>query len=111
MRVIKIWSARQQTRISVLPSIVAAIVLAGCGEPGPKALLNGERLIREQQFDKAIEQLRAATKHLPRNPQAWNHLGVAYHGAGQPEQALRHYRQAISIDMNLAPAKYNLGVL
>lgn len=86
-------------------------LLAGCGAPGPRALLKGERLIKEREFNEAIEQLQAATQMLPRNPQAWNHLGLAYHGAGQLEQAQKAYKEALRLDFNLAAVRYNLGSL
>jgi tetratricopeptide (TPR) repeat protein len=86
-------------------------LLCGCGAPGPRALLKGESLIKQHRYEAAIEYLTNATRLLPKNPQAWNHLGVAYHGAGQLDQAQRAYRQALQLDFNLAPARYNLGVL
>lgn len=91
--------------------LASGILLAGCGAPGPRSLLKGESLIQERRFEEAIEQLQNATTLLPKNPQAWNHLGLAYHGAGQLDQAHRAYRHALSLDFNLAPARYNLGCL
>ena len=92
-------------------SVGLVLFLAGCGAPGPTALLDGEELIKEGKFKEAIETLQKATRHLPRNAQAWNHLGLAYHGAGQLEQAQRYYREALRLDVNLASARYNLGAL
>ena len=89
----------------------AVMLLCGCGAPGPRALLKGESLIKERRYEVAIEYLTNAVRLLPKNPQAWNHLGLAYHGAGQFDQAQRAYRQALQLDFNLAPARYNLGLL
>lgn len=91
--------------------LLLAFLLSGCGAPGPRSLLKGEGLLKEHRYEAAIEQLQAATTLLPKNPQAWNHLGLAYHGAGQIEQAQRAYRQALALDFNLAPVRYNLGCL
>jgi tetratricopeptide (TPR) repeat protein len=91
--------------------VCLALFLAGCGAPGPTALLDGEELVKEGKFKEAIEKLQKATKHLPRNAQAWNHLGLAHHGAGQVEQAQRYYREALRLDVSLASARYNLGAL
>jgi len=94
-----------------LALVAGALLLCGCGAPGPRALLKGESLIKERRYEAAIEYLTTAVRRLPKNPQAWNHLGLAYHGAGQFDQAQRAYRQALQLDFNLAPARYNLGLL
>ncbi len=95
----------------VLPALLAAalVLLTACGPPGPKALLEGERLIREGKPAAAIEPLKDATRHLPRNPQAWNHLGLAYHGAGRLQEAAGAYQRALTLDQGLSAARYNLG--
>lgn len=92
----------------------AALCLAlwtGCTPPGPKALLAGERLIHEGKFEEAIAKLKAATELLPTNAQAWNHLGLAYHGAGQVDNAVHAYQTALSLNRNLAATRFNLGCL
>jgi len=112
MLVIKNWAPKITRNGAQLgASLGLALFLAGCGAPGPTALLDGEELIKEGKFKEAIEKLQKATKHLPRNAQAWNHLGLAHHGAGQAEQAQRYYREALRLDVNLASARYNLGAL
>jgi tetratricopeptide (TPR) repeat protein len=98
------------TSASILIAMVLAL-LCGCTPPGPRALLKGERLIREGKHKQAIQQLQTATRLLPKSAQAWNHLGLAHHGAKQPEQAAHAYRQALALDQNLSAARYNLGCL
>lgn len=85
--------------------------LAGCTPPGPRALLTGERLIKEGKFTEAIEPLTEATVLLPRNAQAWNHLGLANHNAGKANAARSAYLKALEVDVNLAPARFNYGCL
>ncbi len=92
-------------------AVVSLLIFCGCTPPGPRALLKGERLIRDDKWEPAIERLQEATQLLPKNAQAWNHLGLAYHGNKQVEQALRAYRQALALDHNLAAARFNLGCL
>lgn len=87
------------------------VVLAACTPPGPRALLDGERLLNEGKFNEAIAPLTEATVLLPRNAQTWNHLGLANHNAGRPNEALRAYHKALDVDVNLAPARFNLGCL
>lgn len=88
-----------------------AILLAACTPPGPKALLDGERLLQQGRAQEAVPRLRTAVELLPANAQAWNHLGLALHSTGQPGDAGEAYQQAIRLDRNLASAHYNLGCL
>lgn len=90
---------------------LAVVLLAACTPPGPRALLSGEKLIREGQYEQAIAKLKVATELLPNNAQAFNHLGLAYHGARMPDKAIEAYMRAILLDRNLAPARFNLGCL
>jgi tetratricopeptide (TPR) repeat protein len=88
-----------------------ALLLAGCQPSGPRSLLEGERLIREGRHAEAAQKLQDATRLLPNNAQAWNHLGLAHHGAGKANLAFPAYQRALSLDRNLAAARYNLGSL
>ena len=91
--------------------LVVAAWFSGCAPPGPRALLDGEKLIVMGRYAEAVQALQKATRLLPRTPQAWNHLGLAYHGNDQLEEAARAYRTALSLDHRLAEARYNLGCL
>lgn len=95
------------------PVMAAGLILflSGCTPPGPRALLEGERLIQEGRQDDAIRRLRTAVEFLPGNAQAWNHLGLAYHGAKRPTEASEAYQQALRLDRNLAVAYFNSGCL
>lgn len=95
------------------PALLAgyAACWTGCTPPGPRALLEGERLILAGRPAEAIPRLKEATLLLPRNPQAWNHLGLANHHAKQYNAAVQSYRRALELDYNLAPAQFNLGNL
>jgi tetratricopeptide (TPR) repeat protein len=84
---------------------------AGCVDPGSRALLKGERFINEGKYEKAVVELQSATRLLPKNAQAWNHLGLAYHHQNEFLPARQAYAQALAIDINLAAARYNLGCL
>lgn len=90
---------------------LAALFLTGCKPSGPKALLEGERLIREGKPEEAVAPLLTAKKLLPQNAQAWNHLGIAYHNAGQLADAMDAYQKAATINPNLAAARFNIGCL
>ena len=86
-------------------------LLCGCGAPGPRALVKGERLIQEGRYSEAVEKLRAATELMPKDAVAWNFLGLAYHGNRQYDDALRAYRTALSLDHKLNAVRFNLGCL
>ena len=94
---------------NLLLCLLATFCLTACGPPGPRALLKGERLIRDGKYDKAISKLQEATQLLPKSAQAWNYLGLAYHANGQPLLAVRAYKQALQLDSSLAVARFNLG--
>ena len=95
------------------PAAAAGLLLAisGCMPPGPKALLDGERLLGAGRAEEAIRRLRTAVEILPSNAQAWNHLGLAYHEAGRPAEAMQAYDRALQIDRNLTVAYFNSGCL
>ena len=64
--------------------VLLLALLAGCTPSGPRALLEGKRLIDEGKYPQAIEKLKTATSLLGgTNALAWNYLGVAYQHAGE----------------------------
>jgi tetratricopeptide (TPR) repeat protein len=85
--------------------------LFGCTPAGPRALLDGERLLSEGQFEPAAQRLERAVQLIPGNAQAWNHLGLAYHRAGRLDDATKAYQQSLILDRELASARFNLGCL
>jgi tetratricopeptide (TPR) repeat protein len=89
----------------------ALLFLAGCTPPGPKAFLEGKRLLDKGDYRHAVEKLKLATSFLPTNALAWNCLGVAYQSAGARSEAEAAYRHALELDRDLMEAHYNLGGL
>ena len=94
-------------------AVATLIAFSGCAPSGPRALLDGDALLREGKSARAIEKLTEATKFMPDEPRAWNLLGLAYHRAGQPQLAAQAYRQALAKDRSnrVAVAHFNLGCL
>jgi Flp pilus assembly protein TadD len=74
-------------------------------------LLQGKKLIDEGHYAEAVPQLERAAALLPKNALAWDYLGLAYHGNGQVEAAVKAYRTALALDHKLAVVHYNLGCL
>lgn len=102
---------RSVNRLNSFLMALSLMAASGCQPPGPRALLKGEKLIQQGKHELAVEKLQIATRLLPRNAQAWNYLGLAYHGNKQPELAWRAYRHALDVDPKLAAARFNLGCL
>ncbi len=92
--------------------LAAAVFLAGCTPSGPKALLEGDRLLNEGKFSEAIPKLTEAVTLLPQDYQkarAWNRLGLAYQQSGELTKAAQAYQQALKLDRDLEEAVFNLG--
>ena len=92
----------------------AVLVLGGCMPPGPRALLEGKRLLERGKYAEAIERFQTATSLLATNAQvwqAWNYLGLACQYSGDATGAERAYQRALMSNPDLVEARYNLGCL
>lgn len=89
--------------------VALASLLVGCTPAGPRALLDGKRLLDEGRSDLAIAKLKVATSLLQTNAQAWNYYGVACHRTGQHTNAVAAYQKALDLNRDLLEARYNLG--
>ena len=99
------------SRCGVVIFLTLAVYLTGCGPPGPRALLRGEKLLSSGDYSAAVEKLKTATSFMSTNAQAWNDLGVAYQHVGRPADAVLAYQRALTLDRDLVEAHYNLGCL
>jgi tetratricopeptide (TPR) repeat protein len=97
--------------LNLFLTVFGIVFVAGCTRPGPRALLEGKKLIEERKFAPAVEHLKAAIKLIGTNALAWNYLGLAYHGAGQATNAMLAYQKALALNHNLVEVHYNLGCL
>jgi Flp pilus assembly protein TadD len=88
-----------------------ALLLSGCTPPGPRALLDGKKLLDRGDFSDAIAKLQTAATLMPTNSLAWDYLGIAWHQSGEITNAVRAYQQALTLDPDLTEAHYNLGCL
>jgi len=91
--------------------LTLAALLTGCAPPGPRALIEGKRMLEQGRYASAIEKLKIATSLLSSNALAWDYLGLACHHAGLPLEAERAYQRALFYDRDLTEAHYNLGCL
>src|SRR2546428_5151269 len=86
---------------SLVIAVLYVCLVAGCTPPGPRALLQGKRLIERGKYSQAVETLTRATSLLTNNAQAWNYLGLACHYAGRPDEAERSYKRALLLNHDL----------
>ncbi len=94
---------------SVWVVILLMATLTGCTPAGPRALLDGKKLIEQGKYDAAIERLKTATSLMETNALAWNYLGLAYHHANHPERAVEAYQKALKRNPDLLEVHYDLG--
>lgn len=106
MLAIKNWEAKSRWVLSI-----ACVLVAGCSPPGPRALLQGKRLLEKGNYAEAGMLLRTATTLLATNALAWEYLGLACQHGGQWVEADRAYHRALALDHDLTEAHYNLGCL
>jgi len=97
--------------VHALAACTVAALLASCTASGPDLLRQGERLMQRGKFTEAVAKLEAARDLMPQTALVWNHLGLAYHGAGRPADAVQAYTQALRLNRDLYAARYNLGCL
>ena len=92
-------------------AVVAVCLVSGCSPPGPRAVLEGKRLLERGEVPQAIEELKFATQLMPTNALAFNYLGLACHQAGQATEAERAYLRALAVNHDLTEVHYDLGCL
>ena len=107
---------KQAANPILLLAVVSGLLLSGCKPAGQRDLMKGEQLVNEGRFADAVPKLKDATEELTRDPlsiqaRAYNLLGVAYQGAGDPKMAIESYKNALKLDNSLLITHYNLGAI
>ena len=92
-------------------TVFTAALLVSCAPPGPRAVVEGQHLLKQGKYRAATEKLKLAVSLLPTNALAWNDLALAYHQSGDPTNGANAYRKALSLNPELVEARYNLGCL
>lgn len=72
---------------------------------------NGLRLLRHEEYHRALLYFEEAVKKNPRHQQAWFYIGYCRVKLGLYEEAIDAFKQAIHLHPSFADAYYNLGVV
>lgn len=92
-------------------TLLAAIV-SGCGRQpaGEDHFASGLAYYKDRRFDRAAAEFETALGSMQTNALALNFLGVCRLREGQPELGLRYLQDAVRLDPNYIPARYNLAL-
>lgn len=71
----------------------------------------GNKMQKEGNIDKAIEEYKKALKVYDDNAYLYNNMGISYYKKGDFEKALECYKKSIKISPNFAIVHNNIGVL
>lgn len=66
---------------------------------------------RNLEYRSTIELWTSTVREAPKNPRAWNNLGVEYERAGDRGLARAHYTRALALDPRFVPAREHLSRL
>ena len=105
------WVSEGVRWASVGTLVCLAFFFTACEPQGPKALLEGERLLQQDRPEEALRLFKLATDKMPREARAWNFLGLAYHATGELAEAGQAYQKALALNHRLSDARFNLGSL
>ncbi|MGA2723319.1 MAG: tetratricopeptide repeat protein [Bryobacteraceae bacterium] len=109
----KIFKSRLLLGLTALAGI-AILTLSGCANPAEKEakfLESGKRMLARQDYQRAVIQFRNAVQAMPRDPEAFYQLALAYLGHGSYVEAVQALRQASSLDPKHVPTQLKLAEL
>ena len=120
----------QSTRVisGTLVALAIALAMSGCnrGSGGDQSAVQNKataqreepaevqrvkKLIREREFDKALQELQTLEQSRPQDPNVFNLRGAIYVHRGDLANARKSFEQALSIDGTLMDAANNLAQL
>ena len=96
----------------LLGLVLLVALLSGCGRKptGQEHFAKGLACFKEDKFDKAIPHFEQALASMQTNAVALNFLGVCRLHEGETEAGLRNLQDAVRLDPNYIPARYNLAI-
>lgn len=99
---------------------VVILLASGCAsspEPskeeklGELYLASGTTDLLSQDFTSSLSKLQQAQKYLPKNPEVWNALGLAYFGKRDFKKSEESFRRALTLNPQHNFSRNNLGSL
>lgn len=96
----------------LLSLVLLAALASGCGRQstGEEHFAKGIAYYKENKFDKAIPHFEDTLTSMQTNALALNFLGVCRLQEGETEAGLRNLQDAVRLDPNYIPARYNLAL-
>lgn len=101
------WMLQSMNRNTEAEAICKQIFTVNPNHPEALHLL-GVIALRDGNITPAITALSKAVRLDHRNPHYHSNLGLAYHESGRLEEAVEHYRDALTLWAGYADAHYNL---
>jgi tetratricopeptide (TPR) repeat protein len=96
-----------------LSAILAVLVSAGCAlSPQAKetrALANGKRFLDKKDYPRAVLEFRNAVAAMPRDPEAYYRLGLAFAGNRDLQPAVNSFRKTLELDPKHVRAQVELA--
>jgi len=95
--------------------LLVIFFIASCGgaqlrkEQSKTSRKLGEAYLQDQNYTYALRELLEAEKLYSNDHILHNYLGIAYKYKGKPDLAIKHFKKALKIKHDYAPAKNNLG--
>ncbi len=92
------WRPR---RVRVTAAFAAALVV----------VLAVATVVRNREYESEVTLWKSTVREAPKNPRAWNNLGVAHERNYAPESAISAYVHALAAEPRYTPARENLARL
>jgi Flp pilus assembly protein TadD len=90
------WTRLRTKRVREATAIVGVLALAVL------------TVIRNREYRSEAALWRSTVREAPRNPRAWNNLGIAHEHAHEPNAAISAYVHALAADPRYTPARKDL---
>jgi len=99
------------TRRKLFAVAALAVAVWGCSRSPEHNFQQGVAYYQQGKFAKAAECLEQAIAKAPPTPQALTLLGVCRLKDGKTDAASRRFNEALKLDPNYTPARYNLALV
>jgi tetratricopeptide (TPR) repeat protein len=99
------------TRRKIFAVAALAAVLGGCSRSPEQNFQRAVAYYQEGKYAKAADCLEQALAKAPPTPQALTLLGVCRLKSGRSDSGGRSFNEALKLDLNYTPARYNLALL